>query len=141
MINKLPEERLIVHLPLPLSHNKQSGFMQENETGKPEKQYKSKTTNNANLFLSSFQSDKTALMVTIGPTSDSIDTLVEMAQNGMNVIRVNFSHCRTRYEIWRYFPETGTLRNPLHTGMAKKIKQPSFNHRQEIPSLLIELEL
>ena len=35
---------------------------------------------------------KTKIVCTIGPASQSIETLVKLLQNGMNVARLNFSH-------------------------------------------------
>lgn len=35
---------------------------------------------------------KTKIVCSIGPASRSVDTLVEMANGGMNVVRINFSH-------------------------------------------------
>lgn len=35
---------------------------------------------------------KTKIIATIGPASSSYETLIEMAKNGMNVCRLNFSH-------------------------------------------------
>lgn len=35
---------------------------------------------------------KTKIVCTIGPASESLETLVQLLQNGMNVARLNFSH-------------------------------------------------
>ena len=35
---------------------------------------------------------KTKIVCTIGPSSDSIDTLTELIKSGMNVARINLSH-------------------------------------------------
>ena len=35
---------------------------------------------------------KTKIVCTIGPASQSIETLAQLLQNGMNVARLNFSH-------------------------------------------------
>ena len=35
---------------------------------------------------------KTKIVCTIGPASESLDTLVELMNSGMNVARLNFSH-------------------------------------------------
>ena len=35
---------------------------------------------------------KTKIICTIGPSSENIETLTKMCQEGMNVARLNFSH-------------------------------------------------